>query len=85
MRKTILLIGLLGLMVLLAGCGKTPTGGAVADMSLQELCQKDGNMFMTMGPVVDGVPTGEPACAGCMVGTGHYCTVDEYLDAVSKQ
>ena len=32
----------------------------------------------------DGLPTGEPACAGCMIGMNHYCDETEYLKASQK-
>lgn len=80
MRKQILGIVLVGVLVILAGCANTPTG-EVTKLTFNERCAKDGNMWMTMGPTLDGVPTGEPACAGCMVGGNHYCSEQEYLKA----
>ena len=83
--KKIIVVVVLALLVLLAGCAKTPTGGvAVEDGAYRELCKANGNMFMTMEPTVDGVPTGEPSCAGCMVGGNHYCGQEEYLKALKN-
>ena len=84
MKGKLLVIGLLSLLIVIAGCAKAPTGGAVAESSLKELCMSNGNMFMTMPPTVDGVPTGEPACAGCMLGGGHYCSKEAYLNALAS-
>jgi len=70
------IIYLVLLVLLLAGCAKTE--------SLQEVCANDGNMFMTMKPMVNGVPTGDPACAGCMVNGGHFCNLEEYNKAAGK-
>jgi len=54
------------------------------ELTFKERCMRDGNMFMTMGPVVNGVPTGEPACAGCMIGNSHICDEAEYIKAMQK-
>ena len=83
MRK-ILVLGLLGVLVLMIGCVKTPTGKVVEAVSFQELCESNGNMFMTMPPTVDGVPTGEPPCAGCMLGGTHYCSQEAYQKALAS-
>ena len=85
MKKIIVFVGLLSLLVLLAGCLKTPTGNAVADVSsFKTLCQSNGNMFMVMEPTLDGVPTGEPTCAGCMIAGTHYCSMDDYMKALAE-
>ena len=85
MRK-ILVLGLLGLLVLMIGCAKAPTGNVVAEgVSFQELCKSNGNMFMIMQPTVDGVPTGEEPCAGCMLGGSHYCAQEDYQKALSER
>ena len=84
MKGKIIAIGLLALLVLIAGCGKTPTGNAVA-VTFKELCQQNSNMFMTMPPTIDGVPTGEPACPGWMIAGSHYCSQEEYLKALGSR
>ena len=74
-----------GLMVVLtlfvSSCAK---GGESSELSLQELCAENGHHFMTMQPVMGGVPTGEPACPGCMIGANHYCDLKEYEAAVER-
>jgi len=83
--KKIIGVVVLALLVLLAGCAKTPTGSVVVeDSAYRELCKSNGNMFMTMQPTVDGVATGESACAGCMVDGSHYCDQEEYLKALKS-
>ena len=77
---------LLGGMYFFLG-NDSPSGAAVSTVSTAEFqakCTENGNMFMTMGPVKDGVPTGEPACPGCMFGNGHYCDYNEYLAATNN-
>ena len=79
--KKYVLVAFLALALLLVGCKNGPTGNAVAqDLSLKELCTQDGNMFMKMGPVIEGIPTGEPACYGCMIGNNHVCDKNQYLE-----
>jgi len=78
--KQITVIGVLLVLVFLAGCAKTPTGG----VTYQELCKSNGGMFMTMPPTIDGVATGEPSCAGCMVGRSHFCDQEDYVKALSS-
>jgi len=71
---------IMGIFILfMVGC--SDTSQIQAGESLEELCKKDGNMFMKMGPVIDGVPTGDPACAGCMIGNSHICEIEEYKEA----
>jgi len=74
---------LLFVLFLIAGCSQS-TGQATSEISLQDLCKSNGNMFMKMPPTIDGVRTGEPACAGCMIGMSHYCTIEEYQTALNK-
>ena len=67
--------------------GEDSPSGAAVSISTEEFkakCLENGNMFMTMGPVKNGIPTGEPACPGCMFGNGHYCDYNEYLAATDK-
>ena len=84
MRKE-LILGLLALLVVMMGCAQTPTGNVIVEgNAYQELCKSNGNMFMTMPPTVDGVPTGEPSCAGCMLGGTHYCDLEAYKQALAS-
>ena len=83
--KKMIFLGVLTLALLVAGCAKTPTGNVVAtDSSYQELCKSNGNMFMVMSPTVDGVPTGDEPCAGCMISGTHYCSMDDYINALAE-
>jgi len=83
MKNKKVLLGLfLVITIFTFGC-KQGASLQESELSLQELCTKNGNMFMKMGPTIDGVPTGEPACAGCMVGASHYCNLEEYKNAIS--
>jgi len=83
--KSIITIAILGLVVLVSGClhAGGVTGNVVAQepISFQEYCTNNGDMFMTMPPVIDGIPTGGAACPGCMYGNSHYCDVAEYQAA----
>jgi len=80
-----IIIGFVLVAVFIAGCQKSPTGNVAGDLSLQELCAQNGGMFMKMMPTIDGVPTGDPACAGCMLGSSHYCDKEQYLKALAAQ
>jgi|SRR3989344_323181 len=83
----VVLIAVLIFFALKGNFGNGVTGNAVGisanavakELSLKELCAQDGNMFMTMRPVLNGVPTGEPACPGCMIGNNHICDIETYL------
>ena len=86
-KNRMMVVLLLASLLLLTACvsNNNTTGGVVAEeLSVEELCAQDGNVFMTMGPVIDGVPTGEPACGGCMVGNNHVCDLDTYLKLSGK-
>ena len=54
-----------------------------ADMSFQETCKATSGMWMTMQPTKDFIPTGQPACAGCMQRNGdHICDKEAYLKSL---
>ncbi len=54
------------------------------NISFEEICKKNGNTWMTMAPIKDGKMTSENACAGCMVGNNHLCSIGEYLQVLNK-
>lgn len=63
-------------LLVLASCSAKQQAGA----SFQEQCAKTGGMWMTMHPTKNGIPTGEPACAGCMQSKGdHICDQGRYM------
>jgi len=87
MKYEYVIASLLGILLLAAGCvtrGGNLAGSQTDGSSLKELCQADGNMFMKMGPVLNGVPTGEPACEGCMIGNSHICNKEEYIKTTGR-
>ena len=79
-----------GIVALLAVGGYFMLGSSTGATTLEdgltfkERCARDGNMFMKMGPVVNGIPTGEPACAGCMIGNSHLCDEAEYIKQMQE-
>lgn len=55
-----------------------------ADMSFQEACKATKGMWMNMQPTKDFIPTGAPACEGCMQPNGdHICGKEEYLQSLN--
>lgn len=63
--------------LLLAGCSPT---GKTTEQSFEELCKSQGKEWMKMMPMIDGIPTGEPPCWGCMANKNtHICNMEEYL------
>jgi len=87
MEYKYVIASLLGIMLLASGCatgGGNLVGSSTEESSLKELCLKDGNRFMKMGPILNGVPTGEPACEGCMIGNSHICDIEDYVNAAGK-
>jgi hypothetical protein len=80
MKNKKIIIGLIFIsFVFITGCSQVKNSGS--GLSLQELCKQDGNHFMTMMPIIDGDPTGDTACAGCMIGANHYCDLEAYKKA----
>ena len=54
-------------------------------MSFRDVCIKTGGMWMMMGPTQNYVPTGQPACYGCMQRDGdHICERERYLQALNR-
>ena len=78
--KAIVILGLLSILVI--GC--STTGNVVTDNTFKQMCKDDGNKFMTMEPTVDGVPTGQAKCTGCMIGGTHFCNQEEYMKALKS-
>jgi len=84
MKHKYIIASLVGIFLLVAGCANSSGTGNPQESSLKELCTNDGNMFMKMGPVLNGVPTGGAACSGCMIGNSHICDKEEYLKAAGR-
>ena len=78
MIKKLIISLMLILVLLLAGCAT----GNVVNATNEETCKGNGNMWMTMQPVLDGVPTGGAPCPGCMYGGSHFCNEEDYLNAI---
>lgn len=74
--KRIIGLALLILFLISACSSKNP----YADMSFKDTCKATGGMWMKMQPTKDFVPTGAPACEGCMQRNGdHICDKETYL------
>ncbi|GEM_PF-628016 len=87
----VVLIVVLGLFAFKGNLGGSLTGNVAAggnkdpyaDLSFQETCSNTGGMWMKMQPTQNYVPTGEPACLGCMLPNGdHICEKERYLRAL---
>ncbi|MEK6900988.1 MAG: hypothetical protein AABX37_01460 [Nanoarchaeota archaeon] len=50
----------------------------------KRLCTQNGHGFMVMPESRNFVAVSKQPCAGCMVGGNHYCSMEEYLDAIGK-
>ena len=56
-----------------------------ANINFEEMCKNDGKEWMKMMPMINGVPTGNPACYGCMANEDtHFCDKEEYFAFVDK-
>ena len=54
-------------------------------MLFKDACKATGGMWMKMQPTKNAIPTGEPACFGCMQRNGdHICNKDVYLQSLDK-
>ena len=60
--------------------------GPYSDLSFREICAKTGGMWMKMHPTQNYIPTGQPACIGCMQSGGdHICEKERYIQALKPQ
>ena len=66
-------------VLFLLGCSGT---NSVEDF--KRLCTQNGHGFMVMPESRNFVAVSKQPCAGCMVGGNHYCSMDEYLNAIGK-
>jgi len=56
-----------------------------ANINFEEMCKNDRKVWMKMMPMINGVPTGNPACYGCMANEDtHFCDKEEYFAFVDK-
>ena len=80
MKKSITILLLIGLIFITTACSsKDP----YKDMSFKEACKATNGMWMKMQPTKDFVPTGQPACEGCMQRDGdHFCDKEKYLESL---
>ena len=77
--KRIMTLALLSLLLISACSAKNP----YADMSFKEACKATNGMWMKMQPTKDFIPTGAPACEGCMQRNGdHICDKEAYLKSL---
>ncbi len=74
-----IIAGLVGILFLVAACSQNNYEG----MSFQQVCAQTGGMWMKMYPTNNGIPTGQPACSGCMQPRGdHICEKERYLGSL---
>ncbi len=90
----IILIVVLGFLAFRGNFKTGVTGNSVADvnanlyadLSFKEVCAKTGGMWMKMQPTENNIPTGQPACSGCMLRNGdHICERERYVQALQTQ
>lgn len=75
MKKIAFLVALV--LLVIAGCSPKDQ---YAGMSMKDICRTTGGMWMKMQPTQDFIPTGAPACEGCMQPNGdHICDKRVYL------
>jgi hypothetical protein len=81
MRKEIIALIIVGVLFGTTAC--TGKGNAYTNMSFKDVCTATGGMWMKMQPTKDFIPTGAPACEGCMQRNGdHICDKDTYLQSL---
>ncbi len=66
---------------------KTKISGKVTELgdnSYEELCEKNGDMWMEMEPWINGEKISDEECYGCMIGENHFCDVNNYIEYIKK-
>ena len=83
MRKEIIALMIVGVLFGAVAC--TGKNNQYDSMSFRDTCRATGGMWMKMQPTKDFIPTGAPACEGCMQRNGdHICDKETYLNALKK-
>ena len=54
------------------------------DLTFEELCNKNGDMWMEMESWREGKKISDEKCFGCMIGDNHFCTAQEYIDNIKE-
>ena len=78
MRKEIIALIIIGVVFGAVAC--TAKSNQYDTISFKDACRATGGMWMKMQPTRDFIPTGQPACEGCMLRNGdHICDKETYL------
>jgi len=56
----------------------------IVDMTFQELCEKNSDMWMNMEAWIEGKKISNEKCHGCMINDNHFCTAEEYVEYIKK-
>ncbi len=56
----------------------------ITGLTFEELCHKNGDMWMEMEPRKDGKKISDEMCLGCMIGDNHFCKAEEYIDHIKE-
>ena len=79
MRKEIIALMIVGVLFGAVAC--TGKNNQYDTMSFKDACRVTGGMWMKMQPTKDFIPTGAPACEGCMRRNGdHICDKEAYIN-----
>ena len=83
--EKVIIVACLALVLIMSGCATTGQSSVYSGKTFQQACRETGGMWMIMEPTENYVPTGAPACAGCMLRDGdHICDMSSYLKALKK-
>lgn len=61
-----------------------PKIAELGNLTYEELCKKNRDVWMEMEPVIDGKKISNEKCFGCMIGKNHFCDVNDYVNYIKN-
>ena len=75
---------LLIILILWVSVFREPRSTELENLTFEELCKTNNDMWMEMEPAIKGEKLSNEMCFGCMIADSHFCSADEYTDYVKN-
>ena len=80
----VVIIALLTLLILSYSIFKKPRSTELGNLTFEEFCKSNNDMWMEMEPTRNGEKLSDEMCFGCMIADSHFCSADEYTSYIES-
>ena len=80
----VILSVVLAVLILWFSVFREPRSTELENLTFEELCKTNNDMWMEMEPAIKGEKLSNEMCFGCMIADSHFCSADEYTDYVKN-